>query len=169
MIRPADITAKSFKKISLGYAPEEVDQFLDQIMTDYETLYTENVEMKDKLSMLAESVNYYRTIEKSLQSTLMLAEKTAEETKEAAVVAGAQIEKEAKLHADEILREAKNQRFMLEQEIDKLKSQYELMRTRVKLLLYAEIELIDKNDIFADKEKEKELDLAKMEIAKRES
>ncbi len=154
MIKPNEIESKEFKKVALGYSPEEVDEFLDQLMLDYGKLYKDNIELNDKIGILNESVDYYRSVEKTLQNTLLLAEKTAEETKAVAEQRAVQIEKEAKLQAEDYMRAAKNEMFRLEQEIDKLKNQYELMRTRVKLLLYAEIELIDKNDIFAKKEEE---------------
>lgn len=160
MIKPSDIETKDFKKVALGYSADEVDQFLDEILVDYEKLYTESIELKDKIGILNESVDYYRSIEKTLQNTLILAEKTAEETRESAITRGEQIQKEAELSAAEILRTSKNKLFEIEHEISKLKSQYELMRTRVKLLLYAEIELIDKNDVFAEKEAARDAEIS---------
>lgn len=152
MIKPSDIETKDFKKVALGYSPEEVDEFLDEILIDYNKLYKESVELADKIGILNQDVDYYRSIEKSLQRTLSLAEKTAEEIKESAEVTKQQIEKEARFQAEAILRDANDKLFNMEQELSKLESRYELMRTRVKLLLYAEIELLDKNDILSDKE-----------------
>ena len=39
MITPNDIATKDFKKVAVGYSPEEVDTFLDDIYEDYEKLY----------------------------------------------------------------------------------------------------------------------------------
>ena len=50
MIRPSDIEDKEFKKVAVGYSPEEVDRFLDEICVDYEQLFRENREMKMKLN-----------------------------------------------------------------------------------------------------------------------
>ena len=47
MIRPSDIEDKEFKKVAVGYSPEEVDRFLDEICVDYEQLFRENREMKE--------------------------------------------------------------------------------------------------------------------------
>ena len=58
----------------------------------------------------------------------------------------------AKTQAAEIISAARTKSYELEQEIAALESRYELMKTRVKLLLYAEIELLDKNEILAEKE-----------------
>ena len=61
-------------------------------------------------------------------------------------------EQELYNQAAEIISAARTKSYELEQEIAALESRYELMKTRVKLLLYAEIELLDKNEILAEKE-----------------
>jgi len=50
MLTPLDIENKKFsrKRIS-GYSVEEVDEFLDEVTVDYEKLYKENSELKDKI------------------------------------------------------------------------------------------------------------------------
>ena len=99
-----------------------------------------------------------RNLEKTLERTLSLAEAAAEETKEAAKAEAEQIIDKAKLERDEILSAARTKVYELEQEIAALQNRYELMRARVKLLLYAEIELLDKNEILAEKDAAKAAD-----------
>lgn len=178
VIRPSDIEDKEFKKVAVGYSPEEVDRFLDEIYVDYEQLFRENRELKMKLNNLANSGATQMTapvpkvqqtapqipapqmspqqtsqsIEKALAKTLTLAERVAEETKENARATAAQITESAVAKAEEIIGSARTRAFELEQDIHRLESRYELMKTRVKLLLYAEIELLDKNEIISEKE-----------------
>ena len=178
VIRPSDIEDKEFKKVAVGYSPEEVDRFLDEIYVDYEQLFRENRELKMKLNNLANSGATQMTapvpkvqqtapqipapqmspqqtsqsIEKALAKTLTLAERVAEETKENARAAAAQITESAVAKAEEIIGSARTRAFELQQDIHRLESRYELMKTRVKLLLYAEIELLDKNEIISEKE-----------------
>ena len=95
-----------------------------------------------------------RGLEKTLERTLSLAEAAAEETKDAARAEAAQIVERAKLEREEILASSRTKIRELTDQIETLQNRYELMRTRVKLLLYAEIELLDKNEIFAEKEAE---------------
>lgn len=185
MIRPTDIEEKEFKKVAVGYSPEEVDRFLDEIYVDYEQLFRENREMKMKLNNMANNNASQMTtavpkvqqqtapvtpppapvapqpvapqqtsqsIEKALAKTLTLAERVAEETKENARATAAQITESAVAKAEEIIGSARTRAFELEQDIHRLESRYELMKTRVKLLLYAEIELLDKNEIISQKE-----------------
>lgn len=155
MIKPSDIETKDFKKVALGYSADEVDEFLDEILIDYHRLYKERVDLKDKIDILNQDLDYYRSIEKSLQKTLALAEKKAEEIKEAAELEKQEIEKQAQIKAEEIIGNTKQKLSSMEAEISRLVNQYELMKKRVKLLLYAEIDLIDKTNVFGEEVQEK--------------
>ena len=159
----SEVKNTEFKKVAIGYSAEEVDQFIKELSADYETLYTENIELKDKLGMLTESISYYRSNEKTVKEALAFAEKNAEsareaaeryaeETRAAARKEAEQLLSESRLKAAMVLHDAGRELFEIEQKIAKLESQYELMRTRIKLLLYAELELIDKGEIISQKE-----------------
>ena len=157
MITPNDIATKDFKKVAVGYSPEEVDTFLDDIYVDYERLYRESQNPKEQPKPpepveTAAGAAQYKNLEKTLERTIVLAETAAEAMKTAAKAEAEQIVKEARLQAQELLTAARMKSYELEQDIDALQTRYELMKTRVKLLLYAEIELLDKNEILAEKE-----------------
>lgn len=154
MITPNDIATKDFKKVAVGYSPEEVDTFLDDIYEDYEKLYKESLKEKTAVAPVpaAEDTDRFKNLEKSIERTLSFAESAAEETKAAAKAEADAIISEAKMQAQEILSAARTKSYQLEQDIMALENRYELMKTRVKLLLYAEIELLDKNEILAEKE-----------------
>ena len=152
MITPNDIATKDFKKVAVGYSPEEVDTFLDDIYEDYEKLYKESLRERTKVEAVAEDTDRLKNLEKSIERTLSFAEAAAEETKAAAKTEADAIIKEAKQQAQDILSAARTKSYELEQEIAALENRYELMKTRVKLLLYAEIELLDKGEILAEKE-----------------
>ena len=48
-ITPVEITNKEFKRTMRGYSTDEVDEFLDEVVEDFEALYRENASLKDKL------------------------------------------------------------------------------------------------------------------------
>ncbi len=153
MITPNDIATKDFKKVAVGYSPEEVDTFLDDIYEDYERLYKE-AQNKEKVKeqVVAEDTDRIKYLEKSIERTLSLAEAAAQETTETAKAQAEQLIHQAKLEAQEILTNARTKAYAIEQDILALENRYELMKTRVKLLLYAEIELLDKDEILGEKE-----------------
>ena len=57
MLRPIDIQNKEFEKKLKGYNCDEVDDFLDVVIQDYELLCKENQTLKDKIGLLTETVD----------------------------------------------------------------------------------------------------------------
>ena len=85
MITPLDIENKKFSKQMMnGYSVEEVDDFLDELTLDYEKAYKESTELKVKVDELENSIVHYKTIEETIQNTLVMAQSTADEVKEVA-------------------------------------------------------------------------------------
>ena len=71
-LTPMDINNKEFKKGMRGYNPDEVDDFLDEVIENYEEIYKENSSLKEKLSTLNEQLDHYRQIESTIQNHAML-------------------------------------------------------------------------------------------------
>lgn len=141
MLTPIEIQSKSFKS-GIGYDRKDVDGFMHEVLLGYERLYKENVELKDKLSVLNDGIQYYKTIEKTLQKALVLAEQTAEETKQAALKSAKAIEKEAHGKADLIIADAKNELNHINQMITGLIGQYECYKVQYRQLAAAQIDLL---------------------------
>ena len=100
MLTPLEIENKKFSKQMMnGYHVDEVDEFLDILTADYEKLYKENAESREKLEQLTQDVSHYKTIENTLQSTLMMAQSTAEEVKNVARQQAEQIINDAQANA----------------------------------------------------------------------
>ncbi len=143
MITPIEIQNKSFKSGGLGYDKRDVDQFMKELLSSYETIYRENVDLKDKISSLTDALQQYKYIEKTLQKALVLAEKTAEDTKQLAQKEAKRIEKEAQLKYQIVLGDAKNELTKIHKQTMKLMQQYEMYRAQFKNLAQAQIELIE--------------------------
>ena len=110
MITPNDIATKDFKKVAVGYSPEEVDTFLDDIYEDYEKLYKES--LKEKTAVVApvpvaDDTDRFKHLEKSIERTLSFAESAAAETKAAAQAEADAILSAAKTQAAEIISAAR--------------------------------------------------------------
>ena len=68
----------------MGYKKSDVDALIAELFTDYEYLYKKNAELKEKMHVLSEGIQYYKKIEKTIQGALVLAEQTANETQRVA-------------------------------------------------------------------------------------
>ncbi|MBR5180534.1 MAG: DivIVA domain-containing protein [Lachnospiraceae bacterium] len=143
MLTPVEMQGKSFKSGGLGYDKKDVEAFFSTVKKDYETLYRENMELKDKVAVLNEGIQYYKSIEKTIQKALVLAEKTAETTKEAANKEAKNIEKEAKVKANIMLADARNELEGLHNKTIALTQQYEKYKLQFKNLAKAQIEMLE--------------------------
>lgn len=141
MLTPIDVQAKTFKS-GMGYSKADVDSFLTNLYADYETLYRENMELKDKTSLLNESLNRYKDIEKSLQKALVLAETTSEETIASAKTNAAVIEQEARVKAEAIVADAKQELENIRSMTVELLQKYESYKSQYKALATAQMELL---------------------------
>lgn len=74
-----DIHNKDFKRSFRGYNEDEIDDFLDQVVNDYEKLFRENDRLKEELERAHKDNEQYQQLEKNLKDTLLVAQKTAEE------------------------------------------------------------------------------------------
>ena len=138
MLTPVEIQNKTFKSGGLGYDKKEVENYMKEIVRSYEEVYREN-----KVGVLNEGIQYYKSIEKTLQKALLLAEKTAENTKAAALKDAKRIEKEATTKANIMLADARNELDTLHQQTIALIQQYEKYKAQFKNLAKANIELIE--------------------------
>lgn len=106
MLQAEEISAEKIKSGIGGYKKKETKEYLDSIRQEYVELYQENQELKDKISILSEGVQYYKNMEKSLQKALVLAERTTTETVHAAEMKAQAIEQEANAKAELVTKQA---------------------------------------------------------------
>ena len=142
MLTPVDITNKVFKG-GIGYDKKDVETFMLELSTDYRELYSSNVELKDKIATLNESLQHYRSIEDSMQKALTLSEKTAEETVNAANDRARQINTEAEMKAETMLADAKAELQATKDEIYRLQQQRDIFKEQFTKILDAQKKLMD--------------------------
>src|SRR5690348_10337184 len=83
-ITPIDIQHKTFKKALQGYDRAEVDQFLDEIIETLEDDAQHIAALQAEINDLKERISHFKAMEESLQNTLVLAQRTADEVKASA-------------------------------------------------------------------------------------
>lgn len=142
MLTPLDIQNKEFKKGFRGYSEDEVDEFLDNIMVDYEKLYKENMELKEKIEGTYDQMDKYKNIEETLKNTLIVAQTTAEEVKSNAMKKSELIIEEAHQRAKEILHNSRLDVEKVNQEFEDVKRQMHIFKTRYKTLLQSQLESV---------------------------
>lgn len=142
-LTPMDINNKEFKRVLRGYCPEEVDEFLDQIVEEYEILFKENTALKEKLENSNDKIEHYSKIENTIQNTLLLAQNTAEQAKANAQKEADVIIKSANDTAQRILDKAHNDVIQINDEYDRVKQEFTKFRAKFRSFMNFQIDTFD--------------------------
>lgn len=134
MITAMEIRNQQFRKAVRGYSEDEVRNFLVRIAQDYETLYSENAKMRETVQRLEYELSRYHRMEETMNSSLILAQQTAEDLKAAA-------RKEAHLMLEESKRRISDILLVYQEIIKRMN----LFNTELKAQIGGQLEILDKN------------------------
>ncbi len=143
MLKPVDIQNKEFEKKLKGYDCDAVDDFLDIVIQDYDTLCKENMALREKITMLTETVDRYKEIEETMQRSLEVARQSAEDMKNNANMEAEAIVNRAKLDATRLARQIDEEHIKKHQEMLKIKQDVDTYKARIKTVCENLIKTID--------------------------
>ena len=143
MLTPLDIENKRFtKQMMNGYSVEEVDDFLDEIGVDYAKKNKELTEANKKIEEMTAEMEKYKTLESTLQNTLIMAQTTAEEVKKVANQQAEQILTEAKSSAQKEVDSLEQQITYKRKALEDVQKQFDIYKAKMESLLISQLELI---------------------------
>ena len=142
MLTPLDIQNKEFKKAFNGYSMQEVEDFLNLVIDGYEKLFKDNMESKDKITKLEETLNQYKSIENTLQSTLVVAQTAGEQVQKNAEEKAANIIADANNKAKEIIAGSFEEVKKLEYRYEELKRGIDVYTAKMTALLESQLGLL---------------------------
>ncbi|GIN91444.1 septum site-determining protein DivIVA [Siminovitchia terrae] len=145
-LTPVDIHNKEFSKGFRGYDEDEVNEFLEQVIKDYELVLREKEELEEKIAAMNERLGHFSTIEETLNKSIVVAQEAAEEVKGNAMKEAKLIIREAEKNADRIVNESLSKARRIALEIEELKKQSKVFRTRFRMLIEAQLDLINNDD-----------------------
>jgi cell division initiation protein len=117
-----DIRQQQFAvKLIRGFDPQEVDAFLDEMADSWDELNKENNLLKEQLTVAEEQKKATEEQNKSLQQTLVVAQKMAEEFRESSKRAAEIVLREAQLQAEKLIEEKREENSRLTADNDNLK------------------------------------------------
>ncbi|MDF2721889.1 MAG: DivIVA family protein [Paenibacillus sp.] len=141
-LTPLDIHNKEFGRRLRGYDEDDVNEFLDQIIKDFEMYIRENKELQSQVAALQERLDHFANIEETLSKTIIVAQEAADELRSNSKKEAQLIIKEAEKNADRIINESLVKSRKVSLEIDELKKQASIYRTRFKTLVEAQLEML---------------------------
>ncbi|MDX8288280.1 DivIVA domain-containing protein [Metabacillus indicus] len=145
-LTPLDIHNKEFNKGFRGYDEDEVNEFLDQVIKDYELAIREKKELENKVTELNERIGHFSNIEETLNKSILVAQEAAEEVRRHAQKEAKLMVKEAEKNADRIINESLSKSRKIAVEIEELKKQSKVFRTRFQMLIEAQLDLLKNDD-----------------------
>ena len=152
-----DIRDKAFSTKFRGYDIDEVEEFLDIIVNDYEELIHENHEKEAKIRNLEERLIYFDEMKDSLSQSVLIAQDTAERVKQAAQERSGNIVQQAeqdaqrlldraKYKANDILRQATDNAKRVAVETEELKNKTRVFHQRLKSTIESQLSIVDSPD-----------------------
>jgi cell division initiation protein len=145
-LTPLDIHNKEFNKGFRGYDEDEVNEFLDQVIKDYEMIIREKKELESLVTELTEKLGHFTNIEDTLNKSIIIAQEAGEEVRRSAQKESKLIIKEAEKNADRIINESLVKSRKIAMEIEELKKQSKVFRTRFQMLIEAQLDLLKNDD-----------------------
>lgn len=142
-LTPMDINNKEFKRGLRGYNPDEVDEFLDKIVEEYEAIYKENSLLKEKVSSINEKVDHYTKIENTIQNTLLLAQNASEQARSNAQKEADLVIKNANDTAQKIIDKSHNDVVSINDEYDKVRQEFIKFRAKYRNFMNAQMETFE--------------------------
>ena len=142
-----DIQHKEFKKSLQGYDRNEVNEFLDEII---ETLEDENslrTALQGEIADLRERLSHFKAMEESLQSTLLLAQRTADEVKAAAHKEADLIKQEARIAAEREISGLADRIYESQREAQRHQDTAEKAKSELRSLLMSHLAILDRTPL----------------------
>jgi cell division initiation protein len=139
-----DIQHKEFKKSLQGYDRNEVNEFLDEIIETLEDEAHTRAALQGEIADLRERLSHFKAMEESLQSTLLLAQRTADEVKAAAHKEADLIKQEARLAAEREISALSDRIDEARREAQRHSDTAEKAKSELRSLLMSHLALIER-------------------------
>ncbi|GAA6113624.1 MAG: DivIVA domain-containing protein [Apilactobacillus sp.] len=153
VLSPQDIHNKEFSVKMRGYNIDEVNEFLDRIIKDYQLTLSENIEMKNRLKETEEELKYFNGMKDSLNQSIIIAQNAADQVKIDAQNEANDVTEQSRKQADEILNDASVKAKEIVENIssqskallvanDDLRKTTESFREKLQTLLKSQMEMV---------------------------
>ena len=147
---------EKFNRVLRGYDPVEVNNFLDSVIKQVETIIEESKEKEVRLNelsslveennILKEKLKHYENMEATLNRAIMMAQKTSDQMRMAAHQESEVLVEDAKKNANRIINEALMRAEKTEFEANMLKRNINIFKRRIKEIIEAQLEVVSEID-----------------------
>lgn len=146
VLTPLDIHNKEFPVKMRGYDQDQVNDYLDQIIKDYEMVLKEKRELEKSLQFSEEKVGHFNNLQDALNKSIIVAQDAADRLKENAAKEANIIRLEAEKNADRLLDEAVSKARKITSETDELKKQSRVFKQRLQIMIESQLEMVKNSE-----------------------
>lgn len=144
-LSPVDIHNKDFKKVLFGgYNRDEVDEFLDLLIQEFEKHLREIASLKEQVQVLTEKLGSYHNLEESLNRALLAAQETADNIRQTARREADLIIQEARLQGQRVIEAGEDRGRRIIAEYAEVQRTAEVLRVQLRAVLQSHLELLDR-------------------------
>jgi cell division initiation protein len=138
-----DIEKQEFKRSLRGFDPDDVKLFLRSVAEEVQRLNLDNADLREEQGRLKSEVEKYRTREKTLQDTLVAAQKMSDELATKSKAEADLLVREARIKAERLLQQSQDQLSRLEDEVSQARLEADAFERRLRGAIEQHLELLD--------------------------
>ena len=142
-LTPVEIRHVQLPRRTFGYDRKAVDSLLEEIAASFETVWRERADLRDEVEDLEGELTRQRELEGALRSTLLSAERLADDVRGQAHREAEVIVAEARARARDVTSGAENERERIAGEIRRLRSLHADLRTDYRAFLLAALDRLE--------------------------
>jgi cell division initiation protein len=141
-ITPLDIRKQPFRKTMRGFDPDEVNSFLEMVASEFEAIIKQDNDVQGQVKNFEQKLEHYVKIEKTLNDTLLTAQKATDDARINAQKEAELIMKDAQIRAGRYEDDTRRRVHELESELVSLKTQRDSFLARFRSMLKTQLELL---------------------------
>ena len=130
-----------------GYNSNQVNQFVEEVITQTEGIIKRCKEQKNEIENLRQELEHYKNIETSLKDAIIRAEEAGDNIKRMAREESEMIVTDAKHNASRIVNEALLKAERIEVQSERLQNNIKIFKRKLKLIIEQQMEVVDEIEV----------------------
>ena len=137
---------KKFDAVFRGYDKVQVQQFLDNVIKNYELLLEKSKKTEEENKLLKEQIAYYQRIEDTMNRAIYTAESAGDQIKSSARREANTLINDARRNANRIINDALLKAERAQNHADQLKRNTNILKRRLRQIIENQLEVIEEMD-----------------------
>ena len=137
---------RKFRTSFSGYNKEDVNEFVSEVIREYESILQKLKNSTKEMELLNRELERYKSLEKSMNDTLLVAQEISANAQKAAIAEGKLIVEDAKNNASKIVNNSLIKAQNIEREAEELKRKVTSYKRRFIALVESQMDDVNQFD-----------------------